>query len=274
MTPDDPLASVRHAWQDHELVAAPTLDEVRRRSQRLTRTIAWRNWREYAAGGVVLPVMAVKVVRGGINGLVDVGGVLLFAGCVLVLYRLHQQGRAHTVPAALGLTDAIAFHRGELVRQRDLLMSAWRWYVLPFQPGFVFMALGRAVERPELWQGILRTWLGTVGMSVLITWLNRRGAAHLQRRIDAVDALADGRVLPTTTPRRFPPIEVVTMWVLSAIALAIAPLILWHGLGFGAPRAVGVPLLQGERVWLIVAMLGGVAGQAAWWFLRQRHDRP
>ncbi len=270
MTPDDSLSSLRQAWRGHEPVVPPTLDEVRRRSHRLTRTVVWRNVREYAAGAVVLPLIAVDVVRGGLTGLVDVGKVLLFAGCALVLYRLHQRGRARTVPAVLGLTDAIAFHRGELVRQRDLLMSAWRWYVLPFHPGFFVMTLGRAVEHPELWRGTMLAWLGTVGLSVLITWLNRRGAAHLQRRIDGVDALTDGHVLRTTAPRRFPSIEVATMWVLRAFALAIAPLMLWHGLGLGAPRAAGASLPQAERVWLVVATLGGVAVQAVWRFVRMR----
>lgn len=273
MTLDDSLASLQRTWQGQEPMAAPTLDEVRRRSQRLTRTIGWRNLREYAAGAVVIPVIAVEIARGGFDGLIDLGQVLLLAGCVYVLYRLHQQGRARAVPAALGLTDALTFHRAELVRQRDLLMSVWRWYLLPFQPGFFVTLLGRAVEYPALRQRAVWTWLGAVGLTLLAAWLNRRGAARVQHHIEALEALAEGRVSPTTAERRFPPIDVVTMWVLGAIVSAMVPLMLWHGLGFGAPRVWGGPVPWGERVWLAVAALAGVAIQAAWWFLRKRRDR-
>jgi len=86
-----------------------------------------------------------------------------------------------------GAMSCLEFHRSEIVRQRDLLRSVW-WYLLPPAPGVLLIAVGPALERPELWA----VALGAVSVIAVtfagIGLLNQRVARKLQRRIDDLDA--------------------------------------------------------------------------------------
>jgi hypothetical protein len=282
MTPDepahDPSDALRRAWQGQPAPAPPTLDDVRRRAQRFTRRISMRNAREFVAGAVVIPLFVAEIVRGGFNGLVDVGNVLIVAGCAYVLYRMHQWGRAQALPAELGMVDALSFHRAEVVRQRDLLTSVWRWYLLPFMPGMVVTLVGRAVERPALWNRALGTLVGALALAAFLAWLNRRAAGRLQRDIDALDRLASGRESSLAAPEPPSMVELLAVWVIVAFCLAAMPLLVAVALGVIAPPSPGEPLDVSTapllvRWWLPVATVVGVLTQAAWWWFRHRRER-
>src|SRR5215475_15030257 len=55
---------------------------------------------------------------------------------LLMLYQLRKRASPRTLPADLGLTSCIEFHRRELRRQRDARESIWRWYIALFVPSF------------------------------------------------------------------------------------------------------------------------------------------
>jgi hypothetical protein len=282
MTPDefthDPSDALRRAWQGQAPPAAsPTLDDVQRRANRFSRRISWRNAREYVAGGLVIPVFLADIVRGGFNGLVDVGNVLTVLGCSYVLYRMHQWGRARALPGELGTVDALSFHRAEVVRQRDLLLSVWRWYLLPFAPGITLTLLGRAMERPALWNRAMGTLAVAFALAVFLAWLNRRVAARLQRDIDALDRASGG---DSSLEGPEPPsiVELVTMWIIMALCVGFVPVGIAQAFGFIAPPPPGQPLDAGAapwmvRVWLPVATVMGVVVQAVWWWVRTRKKR-
>lgn len=259
-------------------MSPPTLDDVRRRAQRFSSRISLRNAKEYVAGAVVIPVILAEIVRGGFNGLVDVGHVLLIAGCSYVLYRMHKWGAARTLPSDFGMVDALSFHRAEIVRQRDLLTSVWRWYLLPFMPGMVVTLVGRAVQFPALWSRALGTLVGALALAVFIGWMNRRAAARLQRDIDALDRLASGGPSSLYGPEPPAMIELLASWLIMAVCMAIVPLLIGQALGVfpqappgGPVDASGPP--RAVQLWLLVVTVAAFLVQAAWWWIRKRSGR-
>ena len=76
-------------------------------------------------------------------------GVVSVAAVIFIVYHLHRYGSARVMPAEMGLTNCLQFHRGELERQRDLLRSVWKWYLAPLVPGMTLVCLGSVLARPE-----------------------------------------------------------------------------------------------------------------------------
>lgn len=268
--PIDPTSALRRAWQDAETSPTPpTLDTLRRRSARFSSRISWRNALEYLAGAAVMPLIVADIVRGGFNGLVDVGNVMAIAGMSYVLYRLYRHASARRLPSDLGAIDALSFHRSELVRQRDLLMSVWRWYLLPLVPGMITVAVGRA-QPSAGWRRALVSGIVVLVLAGFLTWVNRRAGARLSRDIDALDRLASGEQARLAPPARPSLVEVLTTWVIRAFAMALVPVFIGIAVGlisFRPPDGAGGGLAAPTwvRWWLVTATVGGAVVQA-WWY--------
>jgi hypothetical protein len=123
-----------------------SLDEIQQQAHRLERRVARRNLREYLA--------AVIVVAGYGWGmwlipslLLRVGAGLVIVATIVVVTWLHRWGRAEPLASDLALKPALEFHRSQLERQRQLLSSVWRWYLLPFVPGLLVLVVGAALEQ-------------------------------------------------------------------------------------------------------------------------------
>jgi hypothetical protein len=91
------------------------------------------------------------------------------------------------MPADMGLTNCLQFHRGELERQRDLLQGVWKWYLGPMIPGVILFYLGPVLAQPERASRALWPFAATVVFFVLIGELNRHVARKFQARIDALE---------------------------------------------------------------------------------------
>jgi hypothetical protein len=145
-----------------------------------SRNCSWRSgraWRAFAAG---------------VLGLCGWALVLVIAGGVVVLWQLHRRaGLRRLPPPALG-GATLPFHRAELLRQRDAMRSVGRWYLAPLVPGFIVSAWGMARHVPASQPGLFLLVAAALFVAVIV--LNRRGAAQLQRQIDALDAMADATV--------------------------------------------------------------------------------
>jgi hypothetical protein len=123
------------------------------------------------------------------------GSALSVVAALFVAWQLHKRGAAHTLPANSGI-PLLDFHRAELIRQRDLLRSVGRWYLLPFVPGFILLVLGRYFQfhvAGRTLSGdhqIILMGAGFVALIFGIIWLlNAWVAERLQRRIDRLDSL-------------------------------------------------------------------------------------
>ena len=174
-------------WQDQPAQGkAMSSDELRHRSQRLTRIISRRNLREYVAGAMALVVCGYLAWKVPLP-LMRVGFVMSVPALIFIIYHLHRYGSARAMPTDMGLTSCLQFHRGELERQRDLLRGVWKWYLLPLMPGMILVCLAPVLAHPE--QASRAAWLfaGTLVFFALIGEANRYAAKRLQARIDALE---------------------------------------------------------------------------------------
>jgi hypothetical protein len=69
------------------------------------------------------------------------------AGTLCIVVQIYKRASPVTLPVDLALTASLEFHRRELVRQRDLLRSVWRWYIGPIVPGLVVFYAGIKPQR-------------------------------------------------------------------------------------------------------------------------------
>lgn len=110
---------------------------------------------------------------------------LTIAGSLYVCYQLQKRGSARKLPAEPGLKTCLEFHRTELVQQRNLLRDVWRWYLLPFVPGFSLFFASQVMQAPWTRWGIFLVWF--VILFAGIGMLNRWAARRLQREIEALE---------------------------------------------------------------------------------------
>lgn len=187
MSPMPNDLDMQRLWQRQpgEGEASPRPNE-RERARRLAGRVRRRNTREYLAGGLVVAVFAAQA-SSAPNRLVVVGCVLAIAGTLYVMRHLSAHGTTRS-PADYGVLDCRAFHRAELVRERDLLRGVWRWYLGPLIPGGVVFLVGHALARPDGWSGAFVVAAVCTLFFVLVGHMNARAADRLQQQIDTLDA--------------------------------------------------------------------------------------
>lgn len=261
----------QRAWQTQAVPSAPSLAEVRRRSAASVDHLQWRNAREYIAGAAVTASITSNIIRGGFNGLADMGNVLALLGIAYVMYQIRAKGTVRPLPSALGLTAAAAFYRGELERQRNLLLSVWRWYLLPLVPGLVVFTLARWLEQPPPWPRAAGMVAGAAVVNFVIVWMNRRAAARVQKAIDRLDGWeTDGPMPPDGRDRAPLLLDVVPSWVSVAVFVALLPLVLASTVGLIPARVPDAPLPLVQQWWLGLSFLGALLAQALVWLWRRR----
>jgi hypothetical protein len=188
MTDEDSRRPLADLWQRQPVAALPLdLVDLRRQAQRCQKAITSRNRREYA--GCLFVVLFFGWWALSAHSLAaGLGPAMLVVGALVIAYRLHTRGRAQTPPPDALAATTIAFYRKELERQRDLLRSAWRWYVGPMIPGFAFDLAQEAITRPTprhlLFLGILAAVLLLIIVVVLaVNWV---GARKLDEQLRAL----------------------------------------------------------------------------------------
>lgn len=160
--------------------------EIQLQASAFQRRVKRRNRREYIAGVFVVPVFLAYAWIFP-YWVTKLGALLTVLGTLFVLWQLHRRASARDVPEALGASH-VAFHRAELVRQRDAVRDVWLWYIGPFIPGFFIFMWGRQTELEV--RHPLAYVVGVVLM-MAIAVANRFAARRFQRQIDALDALAE-----------------------------------------------------------------------------------
>jgi hypothetical protein len=91
------------------------------------------------------------------------------------------------VPVDVAAGDCLAFHRGKLERQRDLLRRVGPWQLGPMVPGlglfFAGLWLRNVNDRGDV-LAMTITGLLMAAVLVVVYWLNIRAANELQRELD------------------------------------------------------------------------------------------
>ena len=270
MTSEQTPDIFQRAWQGHPVDPSPSLAEIRRRATSSTRRISWRNRRELVAGAVVLLAISSSIIRGGFDGMKDLGNVLALLGVAYVMYQIHTRGSARQLPASLGMTAAAAFYRRELEDQRDLLRSVWRWYLLPLLPGLLVFTVARGLEQPAYWSRAIWNVAGAAVVLRVIVWMNMRAAARLQRAISALDALASTGDATVSLEPRERLLDVVPSWVSTAVFVVLLPLQLGQTAGLIPAASPGTSVPVAHQWWMVLGFVGALLCQAIVWMLRRR----
>ncbi len=193
LPPDD----VRSLWQAMPVeTIAVSADEMRARAEKLTAAIRKRNRIEYIACGFVLLVFGWYATwKEPATPLWPIANIMIIAGVFLAAFNMHRRARANDPPPAASAGTLVEFQRTELIRQRDALRTVWSWYVLPAVPGVVLWFIAAWLGNPH---GSMRVSAGLVGAALIVTlvfagiiWINRLGAARLQRQIDELSRYTD-----------------------------------------------------------------------------------
>ncbi|MEI9988876.1 MAG: hypothetical protein WDM86_02455 [Rhizomicrobium sp.] len=186
------MTDIKTLWKNQPAEETVTLANIHAKAAQFQRRIFRRNAIEYIASAFVVAVFGwyAWVFPGW---MMKTGSVLVILAVLHIVWRLHRQGASRALPDAL---DLVAFHRRELMRQRQLLRTAWSWYILPTVPGMVLMLLGRWYQAHVPWRTLASDHevivLGAIiaALIVAIVWLVQViGAARLQRKIDELDRL-------------------------------------------------------------------------------------
>jgi hypothetical protein len=183
--PSDPQ-DLKALWRNQATEPTPmTLADIHARS--FQTRIRWRNGREYAAIAVAIPLLIWRAVHAPLlTG--QIGFALTAAGVMVVAWQLHRRASAQPVPVG-SAASSLAFHRAQLVRQRDFLKRIWLWYILPITPGMALVLVGRlAIDPSHLVRQALALAFAVAGFSGIVA-LNRWGARRMQRQIDELDRL-------------------------------------------------------------------------------------
>jgi hypothetical protein len=192
-----PIAAheLRALWQT--LPTTPVIistAEMRARAEKFQSHIRRRNLIEYGAIAFVVTVFGWYATwRFPETPLWPIANLMIIAGALVSGFNLHRRARASGTPQAGSATDFIAFHRAELTRQRDAVLSAWRWYLLPSLPGLLVWLVALAVgssNTPHPGAVIVAIVLVVLCFVAVVSWmtmLQLLGAARLQRMIEDLD---------------------------------------------------------------------------------------
>ena len=179
---------VMELWQNQTTEGVRmSVEQVRLEAGRFQSRIKWRNVREYVAGLAVTAFLGYEFSRAK-DLLLRVGFGLVMAGLAYVVWHLLSKGSPGEADESAGLSGWIEFRRRELVRQRDLLSSVWRWYIGPLVPGMVvvIVAFGRfALAHGRSIIPVVADALLIAAVFVAVGRLN--ATQKLQRQIDELD---------------------------------------------------------------------------------------
>lgn len=183
--------SIATLWAQQHSEAAPLdPDALAHADTRFRRRIRRRDTIEYVAGLLAAGAFVLTAVRTPDWG-IRIGCAAIILGMAIVLRNLWRR-RPKAPDIALG-APSLAFHRAQLMAQRDSLASVWRWYLAPAVPGMVLLLLAvlrASAEHMPFWAatlGVGLTALPMIGVFWGIHRLNSAAARHLQTMIDALD---------------------------------------------------------------------------------------
>ncbi|MDR7333141.1 hypothetical protein [Roseateles asaccharophilus] len=176
----------RNLWRGQDLPALQPLQSqaLAEQAEKLQGIVSRRNRRETLVAALLAPTFLFFAWFFP-HWLTKLGALLIVAGGGFTQWQMRRRASARPLPEAWA-GSLLAFHREELVRQRDALRSVWLWYVAPSVPGMALFLCGRQIEN-----GFWQPWIFVFVAAVLggVVLLNLHGARRLQRRIDKLDQL-------------------------------------------------------------------------------------
>lgn len=170
-------------WQTQEEEGpVMAIEDIRRHADTFGAQVRRRNLTEYVAGAVVIVLFGGFAVVAK-DAMLRASGVAIVLGCALVMWLMWRRASAGAAPADAAAADLMAFHKGELARQRDMLAWVPVWYLGPLVPGMALFYWGIARLGPvkaSLWIAMAVSVAVFAGVAALNLW----AARGIQRQID------------------------------------------------------------------------------------------
>ena len=142
----------------------------------------------------------------------------MVAGALFVAAFLLARARNLRAPdPAAPTSEVLAHERAQIERQARLLERVWIWYLAPLLPSVALIyadSLQRALARSDGAPGtgvgvIVALFAASLGLFVLIGWINRRAARRLRERMAPLPPAGGAPPLDrrarSLLPRRPPP---------------------------------------------------------------------
>lgn len=190
MMNESPNNHMQDVWQCQPVEGIKmSAEEIRNRATKFEKKVYWRNVRENTAGAIAIIWLGFYFV--GEHRMLDRSAfALLIVGMVYVMYQLHRQGAAQSMPASMAAGPSLGFYRKELERQRKVVSSVWSWYLGPFVPGLVLSAVASLAKNMQPHHvAVLGLCYALIAAFFIFAWrLNVRAARCLQRMIDQLPA--------------------------------------------------------------------------------------
>jgi hypothetical protein len=184
MNNESPNQNMKEIWQCQPVEGIKmSTEEIRRQATKFERKIRWRNVREYVAAAIAAAMFVSFLIKSH-DVLFQVACAMLIAGLAYMAYQLHRRTSPRSMPAELGATNSLQFHRTELERQLDFINHIWRWYLGPLVPGLLAFSLATAMADHHNLVRIALVNLFFAFCLILVWRLNVYAAHCLQNRID------------------------------------------------------------------------------------------
>jgi hypothetical protein len=160
--------------------------EIARKAKSFDRVVRWRNFREYAASGLVVAVFGYWATRA--SGTAESIALLLVAlGALVAAIKIMRLGTPTRPRAELPAEAVLHDWRSELERQARLLEGVRLNYLAPFCPGFILLALAPLIDGTKPFIGGFVVAALMLALFGFVLWfvdrLNRRAAAQLRAMI-------------------------------------------------------------------------------------------
>lgn len=172
-------------WQEHSLNppinAAQLAREISTKVQKFDRGIFWRNFREYAAGVLLMAWFLWQSVDPS-RRMLSVAGIAVVSFVMIYLWLSHRSNKPLD-PSA----DARSYQKALLARydlQIRLLSQVKYWYVLPIYAWMV-LVLTQISSKASWWRFVFVTVL-----SAFVIWLNESyGVRKLRAEREKAESL-------------------------------------------------------------------------------------
>ncbi|MBL8227205.1 MAG: hypothetical protein JNL98_01955 [Bryobacterales bacterium] len=176
-------------WQDHILQppvnTQALIDSMAERMKQFDRRVFWRNFREYAAGIVLVPVFLKVTLEGKTALEVAAGAFSVLSVLFVMCYLWRTQQQQKPLDPSLDLRDYQAALLARYDRQIALLKSVRYWYVLPLWASAITLV---AVKARDPWSRRVGGFAAAMTLlSAGVVWLNEvYGVRKLREERDRI----------------------------------------------------------------------------------------
>jgi len=120
-----------------------------------------------------------------------IAACLAVLGGVVMIWNYNRIAKVKTLPNLHSDITTLDYLRRELTRQRDAAASAWRWYILPVVPFFIYVTVFRWMEEGSTLLELTNTRIDmlfvlttVIAVLMAIVFWQFLNAARYQRQLD------------------------------------------------------------------------------------------